>query len=143
MADLPPLPSIPDFDLRPTNHGRLLVFFPYHPDTVERIKSIAGRRWHPEKRCWSIPYTSAALNRLTTLFVKTPPKVFAQPERRPSAVTQRRWDTLSDEEQVDEAIDHGFDGMIVYVDEAGKPSAFYTGGWKDREKNTYRPGIII
>jgi D-alanyl-D-alanine carboxypeptidase len=38
------------------------------------------------------------------------------------------------QEQVNEAIGHGFDGMIVYVDEAGKPPAFYTGGWKDREK---------
>ncbi|MCB0458209.1 MAG: beta-lactamase family protein [Lewinellaceae bacterium] len=37
------------------------------------------------------------------------------------------------QEQVDEAIGHGFDGMIVYVDEAGKPPTFYTGGWKDRE----------
>lgn len=37
------------------------------------------------------------------------------------------------QEQVDEAISHGFDGMIVYVDEAGKPPAFYTGGWKNRE----------
>ena len=37
------------------------------------------------------------------------------------------------QEQVDEAIGHGFDGMIVYVDEAGEPPAFYAGGWKDRE----------
>lgn len=37
------------------------------------------------------------------------------------------------QEQVNEAIGHGFDGMIVYIDEAGKPPAFYTGGWKDRE----------
>jgi len=37
------------------------------------------------------------------------------------------------QEQVDEAIGHGFDGMIVYVDKAGKPPAFYMGGWKDRE----------
>jgi CubicO group peptidase (beta-lactamase class C family) len=37
------------------------------------------------------------------------------------------------QEQVDEAIGHGFDGMIVYVDEVGKPPSFYTGGWKDRE----------
>ena len=37
------------------------------------------------------------------------------------------------QEQVDEAIGHGFDGMIVYVDEAGKPPAYYTGGWKDRD----------
>lgn len=36
------------------------------------------------------------------------------------------------QEQVDEAIGHGFDGMIVYVDQAGKPPAFYAGGWKDR-----------
>ncbi|RRQ47984.1 class A beta-lactamase-related serine hydrolase [Maribacter algicola] len=37
------------------------------------------------------------------------------------------------QEQVDEAIGHGFDGMIVYVDKAGEPPAFYAGGWKDRE----------
>ena len=38
------------------------------------------------------------------------------------------------QEQVDETIGYGFDGMIVYVDQAGKPPTFYTGGWKDREK---------
>ncbi|WP_281615972.1 serine hydrolase domain-containing protein [Flammeovirga sp. SubArs3] len=37
------------------------------------------------------------------------------------------------QEQVNEAISYGFDGMIVYVDEAGHPPAFYTGGWKNRE----------
>ncbi|MRI02243.1 serine hydrolase [Kriegella sp. EG-1] len=37
------------------------------------------------------------------------------------------------QEQVDEAIGYGFDGMIVYIDEGGEPPAFYTGGWKDRE----------
>lgn len=36
-------------------------------------------------------------------------------------------------EQVDEAIGHGFDGMIVYVDQAGKSPEFYAGGWKDRK----------
>lgn len=39
------------------------------------------------------------------------------------------------QEQVEEAMGHGFDGMIVYVDKAGNPPAFYTGGWKDRETN--------
>jgi D-alanyl-D-alanine carboxypeptidase len=37
------------------------------------------------------------------------------------------------QEQVNEAIGYGFDGMIVYVDEAGKPPAFYSAGWKNRE----------
>ncbi len=37
------------------------------------------------------------------------------------------------QQQLEEAIDHGFDGMIVYVDEAGKPPAYYAAGWHDRE----------
>ncbi len=37
------------------------------------------------------------------------------------------------QEQVNDAIGLGFDGMIVYVDEGGKPPAFYTAGWKNRE----------
>ena len=35
--------------------------------------------------------------------------------------------------QVDDAIGLGLDGMIVYVDEAGEPPAFYTAGYKNRE----------
>ena len=38
------------------------------------------------------------------------------------------------QEQVDDAIGHGLDGIIVYVDEAGKPPAFYTAGWNNREE---------
>ena len=39
-------------------------------------------------------------------------------------------DTL--QEQVDQAIGHGFDGMIVYVEQAGNPR-FYAAGWHDRK----------
>ena len=35
--------------------------------------------------------------------------------------------------QVNEAIDYEFDGMIVYVDQAGKPPAYYAAGWHDRK----------
>ena len=37
------------------------------------------------------------------------------------------------QEQVNEAIDHGINGIIVYVDESGKPPVFYTAGWHDRK----------
>jgi D-alanyl-D-alanine carboxypeptidase len=37
------------------------------------------------------------------------------------------------QEQVNKAIDYGFDGIIVYVDEAGKSPAFYTAGWHERK----------
>jgi CubicO group peptidase (beta-lactamase class C family) len=35
--------------------------------------------------------------------------------------------------QVNEAINHGFDGIIVYVDEPDKSPVFYVAGWHDRE----------
>jgi CubicO group peptidase (beta-lactamase class C family) len=37
------------------------------------------------------------------------------------------------QEQVNEAINMKFDGIIVYVDEVGKEPAFYAAGWKNRE----------
>ncbi|WP_343844666.1 serine hydrolase domain-containing protein [Bowmanella denitrificans] len=36
------------------------------------------------------------------------------------------------QEQLDDAIDSGLDGMIVYVDQANQPPALYAAGWKDR-----------
>lgn len=36
------------------------------------------------------------------------------------------------QEQLDEAIDHGFDGMLVYVDQAGKLPQYFASGWHDR-----------
>ena len=36
------------------------------------------------------------------------------------------------QEEVDNAIDHGFDGIIVYVDEGSKEPDFYAAGWKNR-----------
>lgn len=37
------------------------------------------------------------------------------------------------QEQVNEAVDMGFDGIIVYVDEGGKEPALYAAGYKNRE----------
>jgi CubicO group peptidase (beta-lactamase class C family) len=37
------------------------------------------------------------------------------------------------QEQLEEAIDYGFDGMIVYVDQAGETPEFYAAGWHDRK----------
>ncbi|BDD10818.1 serine-type D-Ala-D-Ala carboxypeptidase [Fulvitalea axinellae] len=38
------------------------------------------------------------------------------------------------QQQTEEALDHGFEGIIVYVDEAGKSPEFFTAGWHDRYK---------
>ena len=35
------------------------------------------------------------------------------------------------QEQVDQALKHDFDGIIVYIDQAGQPPGFYAAGWHD------------
>lgn len=37
------------------------------------------------------------------------------------------------QEQLDEAIEHGFDGMVVYINKAGQPAQYFASGWHDRE----------
>lgn len=37
------------------------------------------------------------------------------------------------QEQLKEGIEYGFDGMIVYVDQAGKQPEYYAAGWHDRQ----------
>ncbi|MEB2781719.1 serine hydrolase domain-containing protein [Algoriphagus sp. C2-6-M1] len=38
------------------------------------------------------------------------------------------------QEQLEEGVAQGFDGIIVYVDQGGKAPEFYAAGWHDREK---------
>ena len=37
------------------------------------------------------------------------------------------------EKQLDQALDHGFDGVVVYVDQEGKTSQSFASGWHNRE----------
>jgi D-alanyl-D-alanine carboxypeptidase len=37
------------------------------------------------------------------------------------------------QQQVNDAVDRGLDGIIVYVDQPGKAPAFYAAGWKNKE----------
>lgn len=37
------------------------------------------------------------------------------------------------QEQADQAVGHGFDGVIVYIDQAGKPPQYVASGWHDRD----------
>nr|WP_277612717.1 serine hydrolase domain-containing protein [Eudoraea chungangensis] len=48
------------------------------------------------------------------------------------------------QEQADEAISHGFDGIIVFVDQADQPSQYFASGWHNREsKIPARPDALF
>ena len=46
--------------------------------------------------------------------------------------------------QLDEAVSHGFDGVIVYIDQAGAPPQQFAAGWHDRQaKLPARPDALF
>ena len=45
---------------------RIKISFPYNLDHIAKIKAIEGYRWHPEDKCWSLPYSE--LKGLLALF---------------------------------------------------------------------------
>lgn len=36
-------------------NGRIFFKFPYSPTLIAEIKALAGRKWHPDEKCWSAP----------------------------------------------------------------------------------------
>jgi integrase/recombinase XerD len=94
------IPTISGLEIRPTDGERLLVFFTYHPTNVDRIRSIPGRRWHPQEKAWSIPHSTQALSALERLFSTDPIQTFSTPDKKPTSITQRRWGVLSQTEQI-------------------------------------------
>jgi integrase len=54
--------------IRPGDKGEITVVLPYAPERVEKIKSIPGRRWHPEERYWTVPCTDGMVEQLLELF---------------------------------------------------------------------------
>jgi CubicO group peptidase (beta-lactamase class C family) len=48
------------------------------------------------------------------------------------------------QEQLDEAIGHGFDGVVVYIDQAGQAPGYYASGWHNREnKISAKPNALF
>lgn len=54
---------------------RLVVCLPYSPEDVAKIKTIPGRRWHPEGKYWTVPQTDGVLARLLALYAGNPVEV--------------------------------------------------------------------
>ncbi len=95
--------------------GRLIVLFRYRVDRVAKIKSVAGRRWHPEENCWTVPHTEGAVARLLALFAGEPvqiepslrpagPPAVQNPTHNPETVGATGGDLIKEMAQVREAI---------------------------------------
>jgi integron integrase len=43
---------------------RIKVTFPYDPEIVAKVKTVAHRMWHPEEKCWSFPCEKPVLDEI-------------------------------------------------------------------------------
>jgi len=50
------------------NEDTLKVIIPYNPEFVVKIKTISGRKWHPDEKYWSVPNNSETVNKIFKLF---------------------------------------------------------------------------
>jgi len=55
-------------DVTPDPPARLRVCFPYAASRVRAIRSVPGRRWHPDRAAWSVPDGPGALDALRQAF---------------------------------------------------------------------------
>ncbi len=55
---------------------------------MSKIKTVAGRRWHPEEKYWTVPHTEGAIAHLLSLFAGEPVEV--EPSLRPVVVLDNR-----------------------------------------------------
>jgi len=65
------------------------VTFPYNEAFVQRVKSITGRRWHPEEKYWSFPNNIGTLEKILEVFEGE--KIYIDPvlQTRFSSITAR------------------------------------------------------
>lgn len=57
-----------DIYLSKSNEKTLVIRFKYNMDVVSAIKNIPGRRWVPEDKVWTVPYTLDVIAQLIRFF---------------------------------------------------------------------------
>jgi len=78
--------------IKPGEPGRLVVRMPYTAERVEKIKTLRGRRWRPDLKCWTVPDREDMIPALLALFageqVEVAPALrTAEPPRAGSAAS--------------------------------------------------------
>jgi site-specific recombinase XerD len=48
--------------------NKVKIRVPYNQELINKVKTISGRRWNPEEKCWEVPYDGDLISKLQTLF---------------------------------------------------------------------------
>ena len=83
--------------------GRIKMVLPYDPELIAKIKTIPGRRWHPEEKCWSVPDSDGILDKLLSLFAGEQLEINSS--RQPARAKPPRRREVPNQAQILEAMD--------------------------------------
>ena len=56
--------------ISPERENLVELYFPYNKELIRKIKTINGRKWNPQKKCWEVPYEESIISKLLDLFGK-------------------------------------------------------------------------
>jgi site-specific recombinase XerD len=48
--------------------GTLKITFPYRPALAAKVRTLKGRKWHPEEKYWSVPYSEGIVEKILKVF---------------------------------------------------------------------------
>jgi integrase/recombinase XerD len=48
--------------------GKIRLDFYYRQNWVNHLKTMDGKRWHPEQQCWTLPYSPLTMDKLNKFF---------------------------------------------------------------------------
>lgn len=63
---------------------RIKIVFEYNSAIIEKIKTIKGRIWHPEEKCWTIPNNDETLKKILKMLSIEKVKIDPSLQRLPS-----------------------------------------------------------
>jgi len=55
-------------EMNKANHNRLIVILPYSEERIAKIRKIQGRKWHKDKKVWTIPADEKTIKKFKILF---------------------------------------------------------------------------
>jgi integron integrase len=107
--------------LSPGEPGRLIVRFTYSQERLAKIKTIEGRRWHPDRKHWTVPATQDMHDRLKRLFFEDTVNFDLQPAAcvPPSSILAKVHEAVR-ARHLSPRTEEAYSGWIArFLDEAG------------------------
>jgi integrase/recombinase XerD len=84
--------------------GKLSIVLPYKTQLIEKIKTMSGKQWHADRKCWTLPYSPLTITQLEQNFGDLLDMDLSEPNNTPLTMTDTThvWDVLKVSQSLDD-----------------------------------------